>query len=93
MSKPDSIAELTKESTEALRSYRETLKTLQDEFNAFHGGASELSPAQSCFLNCDDVPVPTLSLAPAADIGQVFSALGNLQIDNMEDLKSKIEQH
>ncbi|KAH8609420.1 hypothetical protein ERJ75_001207300 [Trypanosoma vivax] len=85
MSKPDSIAELIKESTEALGSYRETLKALQGKFNAVHGGASEPLTAQSSFLNCDDKPVPTLSLARAADIVQVLSALDNLQIDNMED--------
>ncbi|KAH8609331.1 hypothetical protein ERJ75_001213200 [Trypanosoma vivax] len=85
MPKPDSIAELIKESTEALGSYRETLKTSQGKFNAVHGGASESSTPQSSFLNCDDKPVPTLSLTPAADIVQVLSALDNLQINDMED--------
>ncbi|KAH8617842.1 hypothetical protein ERJ75_000344000 [Trypanosoma vivax] len=63
--------------------YQEILKTFQDKFNAVHGSASEPLTAQSSFLNCDDKPVPRLSLAQAADIVQVLSALDALQIGSV----------
>ncbi|CCD20996.1 hypothetical protein, conserved in T. vivax [Trypanosoma vivax Y486] len=69
---------------EVLEKYQEMLKTLQDKFGALYGSASEPSTAQSGFFKCDDKPVPTLSLAPLADIVQVMSALDALHIGSAQ---------